>query len=101
VRREDQERINEFGNLTTGLRELRQDLKATQDTLDELDDATTELMTGEGEDVKLMLGDCFVMKDEDYATAYCEKKQEQVQESVTAAQEKERKILARQEELKK
>jgi hypothetical protein len=46
-----------------------------QDTLDQLDDATTELMTGEGDKVNLQLGDAFVVVDEDYATEYCEKKQ--------------------------
>lgn len=44
--------------------------------LDKLDDATTELMTGEGDPVMLMLGDSFMECGEDYATDYCEKKQE-------------------------
>lgn len=47
-----------------------------QDTLDKLDDATTELMTGEGDSVMLMLGDSFMECEEEYATEYCEKQQE-------------------------
>lgn len=47
-----------------------------QDVLDKLDDATTELMTGEGEPVMLMLGDSFMQCEEEYATEFCERKQE-------------------------
>lgn len=48
----------------------------TQDVLDKLDDATTELMTGEGDTVMLMLGDSFMECEEDFATEYCERQQE-------------------------
>lgn len=47
-----------------------------QDVLDKLDDATTELMTGEGDSVMLMLGESFMECEEEYATEYCERKQE-------------------------
>lgn len=47
-----------------------------QGLLDKLDDATTELMTGDGDPVMLMLGDSFLHCEEDYATEYCERKQE-------------------------
>lgn len=47
-----------------------------QGLLDKLDDATTELMTGDGDAVMLMLGDSFLHCEEDYATEYCERKQE-------------------------
>lgn len=51
-------------------------MHAKQDTLDKLDDATTELMTGEGDAVMLMLGDSFMECEEEYATEYCERQQE-------------------------
>ena len=47
-----------------------------KDVLDKLDDATTELMSGEGDSVMLMLGDGFVVCEEEYATEFCERKQE-------------------------
>lgn len=52
------------------------DAKPYQSLLDKLDDATTELMTGEGDSVMLMLGDGFMQCEEEYATEYCERKQE-------------------------
>lgn len=54
-----------------------------QDTLDKLDDATTELMTGEGDSVMLMLGDSFMECEEEYATEYCEKQQEVCRKAIT------------------
>lgn len=47
-----------------------------QNVLDKLDDATTELMSGEGDSVMLMLGDGFMECEEEYATNFCERKQE-------------------------
>ncbi|CAM9689478.1 unnamed protein product [Discosporangium mesarthrocarpum] len=76
VRWEDQQSINEFGTLNTRLQEITQDKAHIKDVLDKLDDASTELMTGEGEDVKLMLGECFMECSEEVATDFCEKKQE-------------------------
>jgi glutamate racemase len=46
-----------------------------QSELDKLDDATTELMTGDGDKVHLLLGEAFVLVEEEYATEFCEKKQ--------------------------
>lgn len=50
--------------------------RAIQDILDKLDDATTELMTGEGDAVMLSLGDSFMECEEEFATDYCEQQQE-------------------------
>eukprot|EP00904_Undaria_pinnatifida_P006358 jgi/Undpi1/2852/HiC_scaffold_14.g06229.m1 len=50
--------------------------RPSQDVLDKLDDAATELMTGDGDKVMLMLGDSFMQCEEEYATEYCERKQE-------------------------
>lgn len=47
-----------------------------KDILDKLDDATTELMTGEGDSVMLMLGDSFMECEEEFATEFCEQQQE-------------------------
>lgn len=51
-------------------------LHEVQNVLDKLDDATTELMSGEGDSVMLMLGDGFMECEEEYATNFCERKQE-------------------------
>eukprot|EP00611_Tribonema_gayanum_P004644 TRINITY_DN13842_c0_g1_i1.p1 TRINITY_DN13842_c0_g1~~TRINITY_DN13842_c0_g1_i1.p1 ORF type:complete len:127 (-),score=48.65 TRINITY_DN13842_c0_g1_i1:40-420(-) len=101
VRWEDQQQINEFGRLNTRLNELRGDTKALKGELDNLDDASTELMTGDGGKVNLQLGDAFVVVEEEFATEYCEKKQEGVQAKLDALSREEDSILKRQAELKK
>ncbi|KAJ8531756.1 hypothetical protein ON010_g14207 [Phytophthora cinnamomi] len=52
VRKEDQLRINEFGRNNASLHEIREQKKALKDKLDTLDDANTDLMMGEGDNVQ-------------------------------------------------
>lgn len=101
VRLEDQQRINEFGRLNTRLLEIKDDKSHIKDVLDKLDDAATELMTGEGDPVMLMLGDSFMKCEEEYATEYCERKQEERQSKLDLLMEEEKGILVRQRALKK
>eukprot|EP00752_Nemacystus_decipiens_P018188 g16318.t1 len=101
VRYEDQQKINEFGRLNNRLLEIRDDKSHIKDTLDKLDDATTELMTGEGDSVMLMLGDSFMECEEEYATEYCEKQQEERQSQLDDLMDEEKSILQRQGVLKK
>ena len=76
VRKEDQKLINEFGRLNARAKEIRADRAVLQKQLEELDDATTELAMGEGDDVQLMLGgESFVDVSEDFATEHCEAEQ--------------------------
>nr|CCA18583.1 conserved hypothetical protein [Albugo laibachii Nc14]CCA20540.1 conserved hypothetical protein [Albugo laibachii Nc14] len=88
VRREDQERINEFGAINFRLNQLRLEKKALQvcscimstvdiiaslqEKLDTLEDAVTELMMGEGDSVHLMIGESFVERSEEGAQEYLE-----------------------------
>ncbi len=72
-----------------------------QEQLEKLDDALTELMVGMGGPVRLMLGEAFVEVSEDYATEYCEKKQEQLQARVEELGTEKDAIATRQQELKK
>ena len=55
VRREDQVLINEFGRLNAHARELREERALLQKRLVEVDDATTELAMGDGDDVCICL----------------------------------------------
>ncbi|CAM9806894.1 unnamed protein product [Ascophyllum nodosum] len=101
VRLEDQQKINEFGRLNARLVEIRDDKAYVKDVLDKLDDATTELMSGEGDSVMLMLGDGFVVCEEEYATEFCERKQEERQSKSDDLAAEEKDILERQAVLKK
>lgn len=101
VRKEDQLLINEFGRLNAKLHERRDDRGVLQKSLEELDDATTELAMGDGDPVKLMLGgEAFVDVEEDFANDYCESAQEKVQGEMDAQDAAIEKITARQKELK-
>ena len=101
VRREDQVLINEFGRLNAHARELREERALLQKRLEEVDDATTELAMGDGDDVKLMLGgESFVDVSEDFATEYCEAEQEKIQAEMDHEDAEIEKITARQKELK-
>ncbi|KAM3576929.1 hypothetical protein VYU27_001294 [Nannochloropsis oceanica] len=101
VRKADQEMINEFGRLNNKYIELDEDLTGLKEQLEKLDDAVTELMVGVGGPVRLLLGEAFVEVSEDYATEYCERKQEQLQARVEELGAEKEGIAARQMELKK
>jgi len=58
-------------------------------------------MVGVGGPVRLLLGEAFVEVSEDYATEYCERKQEQLQARVEELGAEKEGIAARQMELKK
>mmetsp|Transcript_75 Transcript_75/g.190 ORF Transcript_75/g.190 Transcript_75/m.190 type:complete len:128 (-) Transcript_75:25-408(-) len=101
VRKQDQVLINEFGRLNAKLHEIRADRALLQKQLEELDDATTELAMGDGDNVQLMLGgESFIDVEEDFATEYCEAEQEKLQAEMDAFDSEVTTIEARQKELK-
>ncbi|CAK4079685.1 unnamed protein product [Aphanomyces euteiches] len=101
VRKEDQEKINEFGRNNTRLAELRDELKALKSRLETLDDANTEIMMGSGENVQLFIGESFVEVSEEYAQEYLEAQTEKVNAKVDKLNAEEAKLETRQEALKK
>ncbi|KAK1944735.1 Ubiquitin-conjugating enzyme E2 D4 [Phytophthora citrophthora] len=101
VRKEDQLRINEFGRNNASLHEIREQKKALKDKLDTLDDANTDLMMGEGDNVQLFIGESFVETSEDFAQEYLEKRVEETNDELKKLQTEESKLEARQAALKK
>ena len=68
VRFVDQQKINEFGKLNNRLLEVRADIKQHQADVEQLEDATAELMlAGDGENVMIMVGESFVQGSSDEA----------------------------------
>lgn len=98
---EDQQMMNEFGQLQDKLEELQVDITDLQTQVERLDDATTELMMGDGGHVSLMLGEAFISVAEDTATEYCEKRQEVLTDRLESMKETRDNIVKRQAELKK
>ncbi|EEY58142.1 uncharacterized protein PITG_22666 [Phytophthora infestans T30-4] len=101
VRKEDQLRINEFGRNNAALHEIREQKKALKDKLDTLDDANTDLMMGEGDNVQLFIGESFVEASEDFAQEYLEKRVEEANNELKRLQAEESKLETRQAALKK
>ena len=105
VRKEDQEKINEFGGLNNRLLEIRADVKQLKLDLEKLDDANVELMTNSSGDpdakVMVMIGEAFVEVSEDFATEYTENKNEKIARKVDELMEEEKIILEKREVLKK
>ena len=72
-----------------------------QKLLEKIDDASTELMMGNGERVMLRLGEAMFEATEDEATEFCEAEVERNQEILDKLNEEEADILKRQDALKK
>ncbi|KAL3777690.1 hypothetical protein ACHAW5_009947, partial [Stephanodiscus triporus] len=95
-RREDQDRINEFGRLNARLHEVRDEVKKLTNLLEKIEDASTELMMGNGDRVMLRLGEAMFEATEDEATEFCEAEVERHQKTIDKLSEEETDILERQ-----
>lgn len=71
-----------------------------QKKMEQIDDASTELMMGSGDRVMLHLGTAFLECSEEEATEHCEKEVDKVQVLVDALVEEEEDILEQQKTLK-
>ncbi|GFH50984.1 hypothetical protein CTEN210_07460 [Chaetoceros tenuissimus] len=100
VRREDQENINKFGRLNARLHDCREELASLKKKLEQMDDASTELMMGSGDSVMLNLGNAFFEIEEEEATEFCEEEVNTMQEIVDKLEEEESDILDEQKVLK-
>lgn len=74
VRKEDQNKINEFGRLNKRLHERRAEIKQLKADMERTEDASTELMMLEDGKAMLFVGESFIEVSEEYATEYCENK---------------------------
>lgn len=75
--------------------------KQKKKLLEGIDDASTELMMGMGDNVSLMLGEAFLEVSEDAATEHCEAEVEKHQQKIEVLEQEEVAILEKQAELKK
>lgn len=102
VRREDQDRINQFARLNARLDEIRTERATIQHELEGLDDASTELMMlDDADQVWLLTGEAFGATTQDEAVQHCESQVETLQSKVDQLAKEEEAILAEQADLKK
>ena len=101
VRREDQDNINKFARLNARLQELRDERKVIKQSLERLDDASTELMMNSGSDkVMLLIGESFFETSEDDATEFCEAEVDRMTETLEELDQEEAEIVDEQAKLK-
>ncbi|KAI9918039.1 hypothetical protein PsorP6_012429 [Peronosclerospora sorghi] len=78
--------------LETDWPQQRKASKAVKDKLDTLDDANTDLMMGEGDNVQLFIGESFVKASEEMAREYVEKRVEEANMEMNKLQDEESNI---------
>ena len=101
VRREDQDNINKFARLNARLQELREERTVIKQSLERLDDASTELMMNSGSDkVMLLIGESFFETSEDDATEFCEAEVDRMTETLEELDQEEAEIVDEQSKLK-
>jgi prefoldin subunit 4 len=77
IEREDQDKINQFSRMNMRFHEVKDDIKKIKEDIENLDDAAQQVEESLGDELKLFLGECFVTVDEDGATNYVEKLQDE------------------------
>jgi len=100
VRPQDQENINKFGKINARLYEAREERDKLKKKLEQLDDASTELMMGSGDKVLLNLGSAFFETSEEEATEHVEAEIEKFQDAVDELEAEVSDILEQQKDLK-
>ncbi|KAK9820087.1 hypothetical protein WJX72_006008 [[Myrmecia] bisecta] len=65
---EDQQRINTFGKLNLRFHELEAEMRHKKTLLDDLEDASNELMLTDEEQVRYVVGECFYYANAEEAT---------------------------------
>ncbi len=63
----DQEKINEFGRLNNRLLEIRAEIVQCKTDAEKMDDASAEMMMSTDGKFMLLIGESFVVVNEDYA----------------------------------
>jgi prefoldin subunit 4 len=106
VRREDQDKINRFARLNARHEDLKVERRELKRALEGLDDASTELMMGTGDDndttpVMILTGEAFLETTEDDAVQYCEQQVTELQADDDLLQAEEAAIGAEKDALKK
>lgn len=100
VRREDQDKINRFARLNARHEDLKVERRELKRALEGLDDASTELMMGTGENVMILSGEAFLETSEDDAVQFCEAQVSELQTEDDKLEQEEKTIMTEKEELK-
>lgn len=78
VTAEDQNNINSFSKLNFKVKEVDAEVAARKKLLEDLEDASNELMLSDDDQVSLLIGECFVSFEKDDAEQRLEQMTEKV-----------------------
>ena len=87
IAREDQVKINLFSRLNMKATDLKAQIKKLKEEIDALEDASLLVEESFGEGLKLHVGECFVSCEEEQATSYVEKLQQEKQDDLDKKQD--------------
>nr|CAG4641364.1 EOG090X0JBP [Eulimnadia texana] len=89
IQYEDQQKINKFARLNARWEELKEDIKAKQNEVQNLDDASTELMMVEDESLPIpyVIGEVFVHLTIDEAREKLETTKSDLEKEITSLEE--------------
>eukprot|EP01025_Chloroclados_australasicus_P045128 TRINITY_DN4923_c0_g1_i1.p2 TRINITY_DN4923_c0_g1~~TRINITY_DN4923_c0_g1_i1.p2 ORF type:complete len:122 (-),score=16.14 TRINITY_DN4923_c0_g1_i1:262-627(-) len=102
VTEDDQNNINSFSRLNTRKHELETNIKEKQGYIEELEDASNELILADDdeEDLRLLIGECFVHTDNDSVEERLTKDKELAESEVQKFQDELQKIEGQMNKLK-
>ncbi|CAI5992362.1 unnamed protein product [Closterium sp. NIES-65] len=97
---EDQQNINKFGRLNNRLHELDDEIKAKKDYLENIEDASNELILCDDDTVRYMAGEVFLHTDKDDVEGQLEALREKTSGEVEALEGEKSSLVAQMGALK-
>ncbi|CAI5519639.1 unnamed protein product [Closterium sp. Naga37s-1] len=97
---EDQQNINKFGRLNNRLHELDDEIKGKKDYLENIEDASNELILCDDDTVRYMAGEVFLHTDKDDVEGQLEALRERTSGEVAALEGEKSSLVAQMAELK-
>ncbi|GJP34527.1 hypothetical protein CLOM_g18964 [Closterium sp. NIES-68] len=97
---EDQQNINKFGRLNNRLHELDDEIKAKKDYLENVEDASNELILCDDDTVRYMAGEVFLHTERDDVEGLLEGLKERTSGEIEALEGEKGSLVAQMGELK-
>ncbi|GMI84639.1 PREFOLDIN 4, ABI3-interacting protein 3 [Hibiscus trionum] len=98
---EDQQNINKFGRLNNRLHELEDEIKVAKEAIDNLEDASNELILTDEEVVRFQIGEVFAHVPKEDVETRIEEMKEVSSKNLEKLEEEKESVVAQMAELKK
>eukprot|EP00262_Sarcandra_glabra_P007198 TRINITY_DN19838_c0_g1_i1.p1 TRINITY_DN19838_c0_g1~~TRINITY_DN19838_c0_g1_i1.p1 ORF type:complete len:127 (-),score=37.69 TRINITY_DN19838_c0_g1_i1:70-450(-) len=98
---EDQQNINKFGRLNNRLHELDDEIKIAKEAIENLEDASNELILSDEDMVRFQIGEVFTHMPREDVESRLEKMKEETIKDLERLEEEKMSVLAQMAELKK